>query len=538
MSLSFLVECSFWIALILNIFEVKKSTNNAASILLFIVLYPILVLAMTVIFATFPLFWILKQLVGVVLKIQHGSDFNGLVEGLDVISVCDQNRSVTQLLLVFECDTSYDSEEWFDLVKNAVKNVMIKNSSKFLKLFSALDNYLGYFYMKKISLNLDDCVKKLQVLKNKETSIKKEELIDLISNCYYDEFPFGGKALWDVFVGTQPVLWNIGNNNAKKKYYPVVVRIDPGVVNNVCLSSIWNYFCLRSDVTSIDKHSCNLKSFLISMWKGFYTFKIFPSALFSNLILKGRDRNALCRGSVEEEVLGINTDWEGLTFTKMKNIQSNLLSTTVEEIMLTAYTASLNEYIEKNSTNYVKEITAIMPVLRNTNLSPQSLLENQGIYNVLLKLPITIENLSGYNEKTPLLSRLHMIKQLHKSTRTSLKLQAFIFVTKYFCSVLPKPIVTFLLSKVHATTSVSISKPIKKMSFCDGKIVNVDCCLWLAHTNGSHAQFSVMSCDDRLQLGFNAYKLHFRDHTDAQNVVDGVCKYIDLLEKEVAYTYE
>ncbi|KAF2886395.1 hypothetical protein ILUMI_19778, partial [Ignelater luminosus] len=523
-----------------------KTTNWAPISIGAILSLAIFVLLTPITFFSFFLFAVYRQLVWVLLKIKHGKDFYGLLNGADAFHVVGKAENVLTISCFMVRCEKYTSEEFYETFKQ-----MMSKANAIEKFKTLVCKSFGYPYLIKQKLDIGkDCVAKMKILECPEKKIDKRQLHELLNYHCNVPMPRNGKIPCHVLIGTQPVNWKDDDYN----YYPVMFKVHHGVSDGISLLKA--FVALTGDKLEVDKETINLsKPTKKEKYNSFgnilavintlllVTF-LHPSLIVNYFTYKAKDFNILHNTSLtEQKLIGIGSEENGKYVEKIKKIKQNLPGTAFPTILMTAFSASLSEYFIKKSLPPPKYITLAIPINvraldlryltpKDVNIDDISLANSYSL--ILMKIPIAIED--GDESILPankqVINRLRLINKEVQMLSNSPEYQINHFFMQVICAVLPQYFIKLILSTMHCTTIASILSAPPKMMLCNQQLVITDIIAWIAHVHPTGTSIGIITYDDRLHVGVNVDEAFISDRADVQAIADNIYKYLDVLERE------
>ncbi|KAF5284666.1 hypothetical protein FQA39_LY16948 [Lamprigera yunnana] len=487
-----------------------------------------------------PFLWLYKKLLKIYLKIKHGSKFIGMAENGDVAFVSISKRDVVaSYLLILEVSEETPPHQVYETMKDTVSKHFLQNRNKLSKLNSVLHYYGGHCCMLKEDSTVEHCLKKLRVVENR-SKLSKEELMQLMSECQYKSLPKNNSILWDCSIGVQPVEWG-DSTKPKMNHYPVLFRThhfigdgfafiqflfgvvadksdNPDICPKVYLSKVqelrWPFNVLNNAVLVL------------------YVLIYLPFLLFHEFILAENVKVLRTTKPNNVDILATKVD-DGQYFAKIKRIRNGVKDTNFSTVLFTALSLSLQENLRKNSSDQPKSLILTVPSL------PKSV--------HLSELPVgklTIDNISltnsvfFYNMNLPLFpkdafSLEERLKLTQREANGLSKSASGKFGMRLAFQLLPLPIVSFILNSTPVTFSFSILPGTEKTYLSNGVFCLRDCIFWSPHLKIFNCHFSALTYDNRLHIAVKVDTAVVRDREEVQSILDGVFKYIDLLDKEI-----
>lgn len=285
------------------------------------------------------MFALYKQIVKLILKIKLKDNFGGLLHGSDSVwAIEDQSKSIINILMIIE--SQYDSEKFYNHIKHLLREIVFESPWCLPKLSSTFHQALGYFYLIKNNITVDNCVKSFKIHSNEE-EITKEGLMEYLSKLSNFNLPKNHTAFWEILVGDHKVKWR-----DHKKFYPIIFRVHHSLADGVSLLGILTkIFSNNSDQV---KQKLAIKGKL-QIYAGYlYGILSVPAVIFLQ-IARNPDCNRLHGlGLSGQKVLAMKVEDEPFSIGAIKEIKNNLGDGfTFSDILFTAVSASFREYFEK-----------------------------------------------------------------------------------------------------------------------------------------------------------------------------------------------
>ncbi|KAK4877250.1 hypothetical protein RN001_009756 [Aquatica leii] len=492
-----------------------------------------------------PVFWTYKQIIKCYLKIKYRSQFIGMIEGSDVTyAYHDKNDSLVMVLFMYEVSADKTAADVFESVRNLINKHYIGNKDKLKKFHCVLRKCSGYVYMKRENVMINDCVIQMKTIDDKE-EITKEELMELINEYKDGRFFKNDRLLWDFVVGTQSVRWQSKNG---VKFYPTLFRFHHAISDGFSFAQF--LFGVTADKSndknfSRDAYISKIKdlplsltikrNLMISLYSVIYS----PTMLTIEKVIKRKEPNILHGPMLNKvNVFSSKVD-DGEYFKKIKYIKSCVRDVTFSDILFSALSFSLYEYFKKHSQIQPKYLQLGVPFLRKAMYLPQlpvgglsvDDINLQNIFDLLnLKLPIYIE----YNDDhLPLQQRLKAIQKETRRMAESTTNTVLHFATHLLLQILPLWMLRYVINMMDLAAVVSILPSPSKATMGNGvlQLQNIVC--WIPRMKGIGCNFSVLTYGNKLQLGLNVDSALIPKEEDAQSILDGIFKYLTLLEEEI-----
>ncbi|KAF2888872.1 hypothetical protein ILUMI_17301, partial [Ignelater luminosus] len=126
-----------------------------------------------------------------------------------------------------------------------------------------------------------------------------------------------------------------------------------------------------------------------------------------------------------------------------------------------------------------------------------------------------------------------LIKQEGVYLRTSVEHEVNYFILRIICDLVPAPILKPLMETFHNCTGLISNIPGPySLSVMNGCVVQ-DVAAWTATRGCTGIGYGIFTYDQRLQLSVVIDKALVTDKSNIQCLLDGVYKYLDMLDAEV-----
>ncbi|KAK5642686.1 hypothetical protein RI129_008853 [Pyrocoelia pectoralis] len=516
----------------------KVPINVIPSLIVGVLVVPLLGIAL-------PLFWLIRNIVGLLLRIQCGRNFMGFFDGLDAL----HGRLVTatiNILLVMELDSHHSKQNLLKMITDLVDKTIISKRREMPKFCSTLRSYLGYKYMLyQPNLDVHRCVKVLNIIQGERKSkLSKDELMMLINHHSSDQFPYENKLMWDVYIGTQPINWR---DNLEKTYYPVLFRFNHGVADAVNLFKFITGVCANVDDIIQHRGVCiNSKrafTFVATAMNTLITV-LFSPAVFCAMFVIKKDKTHSYQKMERNGLTNLHAEISSEYLCKIKKIISKYKRASFTGVLMTAISAFFEDYYTKNNQACPEYLTAVLPIhphaMELITLKPGSLIHNdvriRNEHHALhLILPISPKKDFRLKDRS-LTDRLNVIMDHIYFEKRNIVRKVVVDLLALLSAYMPSPILTLFpplpnticVSNVPGSSTISLGED--NLKVCDYTFLVPDMqtvCYFLAIT----------SYEQRLQISLSIRSwLWCKDNF--QVIIDNIYKYIDLLEKEIENSEE
>lgn len=307
------------------------------------------------------LFFALYRLfVFIVLKIKYRSKFGGLLKGSDAFHMTTETSDhVINSLLMFQCTEDFTADMFYENMREVVRNMQqrTKFNSKFQTSF-------GYPYVKKNELTVDDCIRQMKIIGNQQLELSRTEFLQLLNEYCNTELPQDNTVPWEILVGKQSVYWK----DDEHTYLPLLFRNQHAIADGITLLQVMvsvlsdkdednDTSTVKSEVSPF-KDSIILKYIKLAIkvpLVSLYLLLLIPASCVTNFLLKGKDNNILCGptlGKVRHFVLNVENVSRYVSI--IKHIKWRVPGTSFPDVVLAAFSASLNDYFVRVSLNVLE----------------------------------------------------------------------------------------------------------------------------------------------------------------------------------------
>ncbi|KAF5303712.1 hypothetical protein FQR65_LT00856 [Abscondita terminalis] len=348
-----------------NIAEIRKNTTNNLVVVKFLICIPLLFTVCIVLTIIVPLGRIYQIIAAVILKIKLGEEYCDIVKGSNNLMTADTwKHSLIKTLVIVQYNKTLAKKDFLTYTKEILER---RRSEKKIhkKFFTTLYSFMGLLFYKNIKIDMSDILRPLPITKN----LDKNGLMNLLKGCFYETLPLNGTALWDVYVGTQPINNWKENHNADIEYYPLLFRTHHVVADGTSLVKTFNLVFQGEEhwkndsVSNFQPTKTTAQKILVDAHQRFKTCVMFLSSAYLFALHKGYDSNDLHGKPFKcEEVMQGGFDQDGVYFQKVKKIKKMCPEVSFPQILIAACSASLYEYYQKVSNILVEIILGSLPV--------------------------------------------------------------------------------------------------------------------------------------------------------------------------------
>ncbi|KAJ8971945.1 hypothetical protein NQ317_013573 [Molorchus minor] len=562
-----------------------------------------------------------------------------LPESADTIwATEDISRDIINVLVVINIDKP---ENITEQIKTIVSNKIFKQSKEFLKLTSIRIKSMGYHFLLRDQVTVDDIVSTLNF--ERDCGIITESVLQKTISEYSNRpLPKNDSALWEILVSPNPVQWKRSKGQAN--VYPILMRFSHIVGDGLSLTnfalrtlamtllgSFHKTFALSKTKDAVlsnpvDGEQLNVvtkaKACIQHILEYLRIILIAPTIIFMENFVRKEDVNDIhgCQLS-GDKILVYAVEEDTQMISVVKKIKAAVPESTFSDVLLTGISGTLAKYfknkkrvkvvfkivelvvavvetlehiyskvivikqkwhmcmpgphhmlqteeevldiVEDDPLTSTREIarqvknsqfvpdfaTAVLPILLSPpNMDQNPILENQ--FSVaLLDLPILISSMS-------------MIERLEKCDNVNN------ILLKWLCGLIPDPLLRRCLKNNKLTMTISSVPGLPKMSVLNGCENRRHYLLHPTQRNGrphhmlqteeevldiveddpststreiarqllcdiSGVGFSILTYDNRFQLGLAVDKSIISSTDKAQLLVDGILKHINSLYEEL-----
>ncbi|XP_019870677.2 uncharacterized protein LOC109599170 isoform X2 [Aethina tumida] len=486
------------------------------------IIYVLSVLMLPVIILTIAVFGIFKFMVGLCLRAKYKTNFGGLVTGGDVLWTIEEETSkniINTLLIIDIKDQTLHSLK--QSIINRVKNTLYRIEGS--KITGIRQSELGYTFLLKNQYTAEEAISFLPDINNGSV-LEERELEDIVSEYSNKPLPKNDLALWQILIGRNPV------NYKGSKHYFLIFRIHHivGDGSSLIQTMLDNFGdCVPKPPATNFRKEPDFVEQLVYLLNGIYTFIISFAFLVNQSMFKHNDSSSLHGKELSgEKIVLWNTDEYPNLLEAVRAVKNKIPDTKFSEIIFSAISAGISDYFCKISENPPETATAIVPVVLTSSHTKLSNTFTIG----LIDIPIALK--SSPTDNNILGQRLDEVKTKVSLIKELVDYKINYWVLTVLCPVLPIPFLKLLVDVNKCTMGVSNLPGCCKISIFNGCNLK-DIVFWVPHRGKTGLGFSILTYDNRLQLGLNVDKALMPTKEDAQTVLNGISKYIVSLNQEV-----
>ncbi|XP_031346103.1 uncharacterized protein LOC116172959 isoform X2 [Photinus pyralis] len=522
--------------LILNVVQIKAETGSVWRAIQFAILFPAIMVIVTTMLLMYPFLIIYRAFLSIKLRVMFGKKFYGLLHGLDApLSHPIKKYGMIGGLIIVEIDTSVTQKSAWDCVREFVDEKVLTNEH-LAKLRTSVSWYGGYPFLENIDVKSNAFVRKLPTV---EGILDDATLMKLLGQCHY--MPFSGPLMWDVMVGTQPLLRK-QSSNPYLKQYPIMIRVHHGLADAVTImqlvAGVFGDKFRASPVKRVGKLP-EAEDYIIArlfqlLGQIACVMVYFPSVLYLCTLVKTDFNELHLRGMGDDENIAVEFDDNGTYLQKVKKIR-NYTGATVPEIISTAYNESLKEHFLKYKKRREDHFTFLFPVGHNyeemenvQSIDAKDLKLSNRFAILTLAMPFSIESDTDFDPRTPLYSRLSIMRRKTNALKKSVEFHVSMIIYHLIAPVFPSVCLYFFSYLTNITSIISLIPGLPRGSYCNGALLVTDSAFWIPHL----LSIGSFVYDDRLIVSLNCDG-SCMSREMAQEIVQNVYKNIDLLEEEL-----
>ncbi|XP_022904378.2 uncharacterized protein [Onthophagus taurus] len=485
-----------------------------------------------------------KKVVSIYLKSKYKDDFGEMLEGIDNLWAIEtkQSRHIINALMYIEYNDSKES------IMARIYEVF---KEKLVYQFTCVrKRELGYYFRLLNRIKPEDLISKWN-LSDEELSNKDafEDALRKISN---QPMPINDTACFQLLASMVPITFSPScnnNNGNSKKVYPIMLRIHHSVGDGVALLS----FLLKnvSDekinveeeiVKRIMKNNTkppkknNLSSYVTKVIDTIK--KISNLNVYYFAPIEKRDQNCLHGPSLSgKQILTSYLEENPVYVNKIKSIKKRIPGCSFSDVILTAISASFHEYFTKYAEE-VPETMCLSFILKrfDKNLNYTVTYDGKKEFDLgnhfsmgMLKLPIRI---NVNDPRKPLQERLYKVKEESEKIRNSVDILLYYWQLKFFTNLLPAPVLN-LIMKLNETVTTSFSNlpGIEGVHIKGYKVKDI--VFWVPPVRSIGIGLSILTYDNRFQMGLLADEILISKRHKAQSVLNNIIKHIDDIDNEL-----
>lgn len=207
----------------------------------------------------------------------------------------------------------------------------------------------GYSYMLREKSNFNNGFRKMEAINTENYKLSKTELMLLLNEYANSDLPKDNTIPWEILIGSQPTEWKHDNYN----YYFALCRYHHAIMDGVALTELTLASHAGKDNTkTASEHALTRTNVTMTLCRlyteAFLTVILIPSWFVSHFVLKRRDKHMLEGIKLSKQChYVISTEDHPGYIEKVERIKSKIPGVSFSALLLTAISASLNEFFTK-----------------------------------------------------------------------------------------------------------------------------------------------------------------------------------------------
>ncbi|KAF2892498.1 hypothetical protein ILUMI_13676 [Ignelater luminosus] len=520
---------------LINFLEVKRTATGEQPPLWIIPVLLIITICIPIAITVLCTFALYRECVRIILKIKYGERFGGLLNGSDAFHTTGETmQHLIHSLLVYQCPKTMSIQEFYKILETNLRKIY-----SLPKFNVILKKEFGYSYMLKETSNFDTAFRKMKLINTEDHKLSKVELMLLVDEYANSPLPKDNLIPWEVLVGSQSIKWRDEEHNYYFSFDSYHHALADGValLKLVVAAHAGNE---QNTTARVSRKNFNVTiKFLKLSLEKVLALILIPSWYVSSLILKGRDQNILKRKKLSNQFHFVTNVEDSGYVQKIKRIKNKIAGVSFSDVLLTAVSASFNEFFNKNSA-FIREISVILPVLAGSTellctkrIEPKDIKVQNNYSTLSLDLPICI---SKPPDKIDIINRLNLISRKTKALGTSFNYSIHKLITETVWACLPQTLLAYVPKLTSYTAILSLLPGIPKVALdcSNGSVMISDIIAWDPHEFSIESAILINTYDNRLHIAMSIDKTLVQKYDDVQKIADNILKYLDSLEDEVS----
>lgn len=407
-------------------------------------------------------FAVYKGIVFAILKLKHGKDLTTITSIDSFFTLRKFQDAFSHIIIIVNSKAS--EEDLKRKLMEVLDDKIIKNVEHFKKIHSSLHSFMGYQFLLKEEVEVDDIVTMVDVEKDGYESINH-----LLHEYSIKPLPKQNKLLFEMIIVKSSKEWRI-RNNLKVEQIPLLVRMHHVLGDGLSTMNLFIQL-IGDDKVVLDEvvETFNRRD-ISKCWMRFlqniHMFLLFPGFFIYNGIQmfnynKRFGHNKMFEGSGKPYFASKVGDDELLD--RVKSLKREIGNYSFNEILFTAISAALHNHLRKKNNKIPTTIGAATTAtqhLENVNKNGLPLLINQFAF-ATFEFPIEIGS-----EST--LERINAIKKNIRSPDTLINFMIIRFVLWYLLGLFPSCI-NLILSKVkRVSLGISNLPGVRRITVLNG----------------------------------------------------------------------
>ncbi|XP_017777436.1 PREDICTED: uncharacterized protein LOC108563313 [Nicrophorus vespilloides] len=481
------------------------------------------------------------EIINFVLRLKHGDDYCGIMDGSDVIWVVEEETSsLIKTLIMVDAKDGEDCEPLFEFIKSSYEKI-----AKSHKKMSWVRKYfMGYGYFLKTHINIHEHVRYLEDYKDVEGL---NLLMDKLSD---SPLPAGNTALWEVYVGRVPLKWD---KNGGKVQYPIFTKYHHSLGDGMSLMTLITTQLIDNGV-NIMKESCETYSNVLkksALKKSQPTFlenvkKLLNKSYYITYfgLLDDKDENMLHQKRLSNEKhICYSLEKESTNYVeKVKSIKNRFKGISFNDVIMSAFSASCAEYYMCHDKNPPENIRFVLPyyiastdfnsiVTTGTNGEIVANLKNNFALG-FLNIPIKDKDIARN-----MVDRLMCINKNSTISKDSLDFPFVYWQINVFSTIVPLLVIKEIVKSNHNTVVLTNFPGIHSVNLISGHRVR-DSLVWGPNVSICGITCSIYTYDGLFRFGLVVDKKTIKKRSEVQAICDNIFKYIDLLDTTTSAVHD
>ncbi|XP_055533486.1 uncharacterized protein LOC129723333 [Wyeomyia smithii] len=508
---------------------------NTCAFLLFVPISPIILLF----FITLVIY---RAVVTNLIKLYHGSHFQGFLEGLDAIWNVETGSSRSMINLMFFIETSATPKHvsvpakfLHGLRETVAAKLMGPHKTRpYPRLFWTRKQTLGFCYWTNDSkITINEFVRFMEPVETKGDFIDENQLREIMGKLNNQHLLDNHAACWELLVGTQPIK----GKKPETVRYPVLLRLhhtagDGMAIVRLILDTITgNHKALAARIsanntkTQPGKRGLSLVQLVKMLFNG-------PTFILRMMFQKS-EKNCLSGGKItENKVISWCHEPEVSGGAKSmieiaKSTKQLIPEARFSDIFLVALASSLHKYFEAKGEPYQEGgVSVIVPGRAGSEAKSLKIKNRFTTRRQMLKIGPGIQ-LEDPDRLAKLRQRLSEIAQGSASTRSASSHAVVSLFISSLSSLLPAGLLRLLVSTFRANVVFSILPEIGKISFQEHEMVGPT--LFLPNTGNLSVCIAAVTFGDKVHLGILADRSVIPSEGEAHSILQEIVGEIERM---------
>ncbi|KAL1491474.1 hypothetical protein ABEB36_012069 [Hypothenemus hampei] len=488
--------------------------------LLVIPLYPVIAIV-------YLLLSIQRQLINLWLAYTLGDQqFGGLLSAFDRLFAVVPNANSGKTVLVVNYVKSDKEIDLLNRFQKILENQVFNQPTKFKKLTSTWNTFLGQPYLIKNQVQISDVVKTIPLPCFGE-AFDDNYMKKFVGQASNLPLPKNDKALWEIYIGTRH-LENM-DPNLKGYVYPIFMRFHHLVADGMRLMPFLSQLAESNIFETFQIQEPPSINFMVKIAYCFYILFISPITYLKFSFWRKVDENPLHGTKLSrEKLIAWATDGSSQHVKTIKKIKNRLPNTRFTDVLYACISSSFFHYFQKKNLRIPKTISVLSPRLLRLSLNDQEVLKNDFTFTSL-ELPIV--NPQNF------LADMEKVKLSMDEMRRSPGKDVLYWINYYFAALIP----TTILSLISTTKTYSCF--ISNLPGSQNKVKCFGDCELLAgfpsaiNSNETGMTLTIITFNNQFFISLFVDKATIHQQEDAQFIVDDIIRNMDIFNEKVQKTF-